>query len=81
MAEKYGRAIWDSVLGFIKVVVSIILAIIVLSIGMWSFEWATGINARGIIGNNPTATGIVVAGLLVAIAIILGPTIASVKIE
>ena len=68
-------------IGFVKVVISIILAVLVLSIGLWSFGWVTGIDAIGLLGDNSIATGIVIAGIMIAIAIILGPTIASVKIE
>jgi len=75
------KEVANLVIGFIKVVISIILAILVLSIGLWSFGWVTGINAIGLLENSSIATGIVIAGIMMAIAIILGPTIASVKIE
>lgn len=75
------RGVRDAIVGFIKVVISIILAVLVLSIGLWSFAWVTGVDAIGLIGEGNVAAGVVVAGMLIAIAIILGPTIASVKIE
>ena len=76
------KVVKDAIVGFVKVVISIILAVLVLSIGLWSFAQVTGLDAISLIGEDANvAAGVVVAGMLVAIAIILGPTIASVKIE
>jgi len=79
--SKHGKTLVGGVIDFIKVIISIILAILVLSIGLWSFAWITGIDAIGLLQQDNVAVGIVVAGMLVAIAIILGPTIASVRLE
>lgn len=81
MAVKGGKTVVGGVIEFIKVIISIILAILVLSIGLWSFAWITGIDAMGLLQQDSLAVGIVVAGMLIAIAIILGPTIASVRVE
>jgi len=71
----------DLIVDFVKVIIAIVLSIVCLAIGLWSFSWITGVDAVGLLKGGNVAVGIAVAGLLVAIAVILGPTIASLKIE
>lgn len=78
---KERNTLMSGLLGFIKVVISIVLAILVLSIGLWSFQWITGVEAIDSLQQGNVAIGVAVAGLLIAIAVVLGPTIASVRIE
>jgi len=73
--------ILDLIVNFVKVIIAILLAIVCLAIGLWSFGLVTGVDAVRLLRDGNAAVGIVVAGLLVAIAVILGPTIASLKIE
>lgn len=74
-------AVVDLIVDFAKVIIAIILAIICLAIGLWSFGAITGVEAIKYLRDGNVAVGIAVAGLLIAIAVILGPTIASLKVE
>ena len=81
MATKNNKTLVGGIFDFLKVLFSLVLAIVILSLGLWSFAWITGIDTISLLQQGNVAVGLAVAGLLIAIAMILGPTIASVKIE
>ena len=69
----------------LRLIVAAIVAVIVLAISIFTFESLAVDGAREVLiggaGYAPIAVGIALAGLLIAVAIVMAPAIAALKAE